>query len=154
MGEKGRNQTIISNRKARFDYHILETFTAGLVLKGTEVKSLRSGKANLQEAFCYIEDGEVFVKNMTINEYEQGNIHNHDPQRTRKLLLKKREIKKIKKQLEEKGHTLIPVKLYFSERNLAKMDIALAKGKKLYDKRDTMKERDSQRELDRAMRQY
>ncbi|RMG25752.1 MAG: SsrA-binding protein SmpB [Bacteroidetes bacterium] len=152
MAEKGRSQTVITNRKARHEYHILETFEAGMALKGTEVKSLRNGKASLQEAYCTVENGEVFIKGMNINEYSHGNIHNHPPMRKRKLLLKKREIRKLRKALQEKGLTIIPLKVYFNERNLAKVSIGLAKGKKLYDKRQDIKERDNQRELDRQMK--
>ncbi len=154
MAEKGRNSTVITNRKAKFEYHLLETFSAGLVLTGTEVKSLRAGKASLQEAYCYIQDDEIFIKNMNILEYEKGGYNNHDPIRERKLLLKKREIRKIKKQLEEQGLTLIPLKIYFNDRNFAKMNIAVAKGKKLYDKRQDIKEKSSKRELSRAMKNF
>ncbi|GAB4413475.1 MAG: SsrA-binding protein [Bacteroidia bacterium] len=150
--EKGRNSTVIQNRKARFEYAFDEVFTAGIVLTGTEVKSLRQGKASLQEAYCYINADECFIKGMTINEYDKGGYTNHDPLRERKLLLKRREIRKIEKALEQKGYTLVPVKIYFNDRNLAKVEIALGKGKKLYDKRETMKERDTQREMDRQER--
>ena len=154
MADKGRNTTVIRNRKASFEYHLIETFIAGMALSGTEVKSLRGGKASLQEAYCFIEAGEVFIKGMTINEYKQGSYNNHDPKRTRKLLLKKREIRKLKKALEEKGLTLVPLKVYFSDRNFAKIEIALAKGKKIYDKRADIKEKDTRRELDRALKGF
>jgi len=154
MAEKGRNNTVITNRKAKFEYHLIETFAAGIVLTGTEVKSLRGGKASLQEAYCYTDNEEVFVKNMNISEYEKGGYNNHDPKRERKLLLKKKEIRRIKKKLEEKGLTLVPLKIYFNDRNFAKMDIALAKGKKLYDKREDIKQKDTNRELSRALKDY
>ncbi len=154
MAEKGRNQTVITNRKARHNYHILEEFTAGLSLTGTEVKSLRDGKANLQEAYCFVDHGEVFIKNMHISEYAQGSYNNHEPNRQRKLLLKKREIAKINKQLDQKGLTLIPLKIFFNGRNYAKMNIGIAKGKKLYDKREDLKSKDTKRELDRALKNY
>lgn len=154
MAEKGRNETIITNRKARHNYHILEEFTAGLSLTGTEVKSLRQGKANLQEAYCYVEDGEAFIKNMHISEYAQGSYNNHEPTRERKLLLKKKEITKINKQLDQKGLTLVPLKIFFNARNFAKMNVGLAKGKKLYDKREDLKDKDTKRELDRAFKSY
>lgn len=154
MAEKGRNSNVITNRKARFEYQILDTYSAGIVLQGTEVKSLRAGKASLQEAFCYIRKDEAFIKNMDIAEYDKGSYNNHDPKRDRKLLLRKREIRKIRKSLEEKGQTLIPLKMYFNERNLVKLDLAIAKGKKIHDKRDSIKEKDTKREMDRAMKSY
>ena len=154
MSDKGRNSTVIKNRKARFEYHIDVVFTAGMVLTGTEVKSLRQGKASLQEAYCYVQAGEVFVKNMNIVEYDKGSYNNHDPKRIRKLLLKKKEIKKIQRGLDEKGYTLVPLKVFFSERNLAKMEIGLAKGKQSHDKRQSIKERDTKREVQRAMKHY
>ncbi|MEL7529693.1 MAG: SsrA-binding protein SmpB [Bacteroidota bacterium] len=154
MADKGRNTTVIQNRKARYEYKVEDVFSAGIVLKGTEVKSLRAGNASLQEAYCFIEKGEVFIKDMTINEYENGSYNNHDPQRLRKLLLSKREIKKLIKATEVKGFTIVPLKLYFNKRNYAKMDIAAAQGKKNYDKRNTIKERDTKRELDRAMKDF
>ena len=154
MAEKGRNSNVITNRKARFEYQLLENFTAGIVLKGTEVKSLRGGKASLQEAYCFIKDDEAFVKNMDIAEYDKGSYNNHEPKRDRKLLLKKKEIRKIRKSLEEKGLTLVPLKLYFNDRNFVKLDLALAKGKKLHDKRESIKEKDTKRELSRALKSY
>ncbi|MEM6346890.1 MAG: SsrA-binding protein SmpB [Bacteroidota bacterium] len=154
MAEKGRNTTVIQNRKARYEYKLEDVFSAGIVLKGTEVKSLRAGNASLQEAYCFIENGEVFIKDMTINEYENGSYNNHDPKRLRKLLLSKREIKKLIKATEVKGFTIVPLKLYFNKRNYAKMDIAAAQGKKNYDKRNSIKERDTKRELDRVMKDY
>lgn len=154
MAEKGRNTTVIQNRKARYEYKLEDVFSAGIVLKGTEVKSLRAGNASLQEAYCFIENGEVFIKDMTINEYENGSYNNHDPKRLRKLLLSKREIKKLVKATEVKGFTIVPLKLYFNKRNYAKMDIAAAQGKKNYDKRNSIKERDTKRELDRVMKDY
>ena len=135
----------ITNRKARHEYHIQDTFEAGIVLAGTEVKSLRSGKASIQESFCKLENGEVWVHGMHIAPYEQGNRWNVDPLRTRKLLLHGAEIHKITRQLQEKGLTLVPLKLYFS-RGYAKLIIGLARGKKLYDKRETIAKRDADRE--------
>lgn len=152
--EKGRNQTIIQNRKARHEYIFEETFTAGMVLTGTEVKSLRSGKASLQEAYCQVIGGECFILNMNIAEYDKGSYNNHPPLRQRKLLLTKRELAKLKKGLEQQGCTIVPIKLYFNDRNLAKLDIALARGKKLHDKRETLKEKDTKREMDRQMGKY
>ncbi|MEM7370663.1 MAG: SsrA-binding protein SmpB [Bacteroidota bacterium] len=146
---KGRNTVIVQNRKARFEYSLEEVLTAGMALKGTEVKSLRLGKASIQEAYCIIEKDEVFIRGLTIPEYPQGNIFNHEPTRTRKLLLTKKEIRKLRKGIEQKGNTIVPLKIFFDDRNLAKINIALAKGKKIHDKRESVKKRDTQRELDR-----
>ena len=136
----------ILNRKARHEYQFIETFTAGISLTGTEVKSLRDGKANLQEAYCYVHKGEAFIKGMNIAEYAQGSYNNHDPVRERKLLLKKREINKLQKGLDQEGATIVPVKLFFNERNLVKLELALGKGKKIHDKRHSLKEKDMKRE--------
>ena len=144
---------ITSNRRARREYHITETLEAGLALRGTEVKSLREGRANLQDAYCKVEGGKMFVLNMHISPYSHGNPNNHDPVRPRKLLLHKREIGKMKKATEQKGFTVIPLKLYFKN-GIAKVEIGLARGKKLYDKRADIAERDTQRRLDRTLRQF
>lgn len=149
MAEKGKNDVIVRNKRATFEYHIEKVYTAGIVLTGTEVKSLRAGKASLQEAYCYVQDEELFIRGMSISPYEQGTYNNHDPYRIRKLLLKKVEIRKLQRALEEKGYTLVPMKLYFSERNFVKIDIGLGKGKKLHDKRQDSKERDLTREMRR-----
>lgn len=139
----------IKNRKASFEYEFLEKFVAGLVLKGTEIKSIREGRVNLQEAYCsFYEDG-LWVQNMHISAYEQGNIFNHEPLRKRKLLLNKREMNKLQKKLEEQGLTIVPFRLFISDRGFAKLEIALARGKKLHDKRESIKERDVKREMDR-----
>jgi len=152
--EKARNQTVIQNRKARHEYHFEETFTAGLALTGTEVKSLRAGNASLQEAYCVVRDGEAFIVGMNIAEYDKGSYNNHPPMRERKLLLTKKELRKLQKGLEQKGFTIVPIKLYFNDRNLAKLDLALARGKKLHDKRETLKEQDTKREMDRQMQRF
>ncbi|MEL7146231.1 MAG: SsrA-binding protein SmpB [Bacteroidota bacterium] len=141
------NDINIKNRKASFEYTFIETFEAGIVLKGTEIKSIREGKVSLQEAYCFIENEEMFIKGMNISPYSQASFHNHDPIRTRKLLLSKKEIFKITSKHDEKGLTIIPVRLYITKRGFAKMNIALAKGKKLYDKRNSIKEKDQIREL-------
>lgn len=151
---KGRNETVIQNRKAKFEYEWLEKFEAGIQLTGTEVKSLREGKVSLQEAYCLVQDGEVFIKGMNIAEYTQGSYNNHEPQRTRKLLLKKKEIEKLAKGTEQAGNTIIATKVFFNDKNLAKLNIALARGKKIHDKRETIKERDTKREMDRAIRKH
>jgi SsrA-binding protein len=140
-----RGPAQITNRKAWHEYHIDETYQAGIVLTGTEVKSLREGRASIQESYCKIEDDEVVILGMHIAPYEQGNRFNVDPLRTRKLLLNKAEIRKIHRQLQEKGYTLIPLKIHF-ERGFAKLDIGLARGKKLFDKREAIARRDVERE--------
>ena len=139
----------IKNRKASFEYEFLEKFVAGLVLKGTEIKSIREGRVNLTEAYCTFYDDGLWVQNMHISAYEQGNIFNHEPLRKRKLLLNKRELKKLQKKLEEEGLTIVPVRMFISDRGFAKLEIALARGKKLHDKRESIKERDVKRELSR-----
>lgn len=145
------SKTIIDNRKARHDYYLLEKFEAGIVLVGTEVKSLRAGRANLKDSYAQIDDGELFLYNMHISPYEQGNIYNVDPTRKRKLLMHKKEIMRLLGKIKEKGLTLVPTKIYFS-RGKVKVEIALAQGKKLHDKRSAQKEKDAQREIDKAMK--
>jgi SsrA-binding protein len=139
----------IVNRKARFEYEWIETFTAGMALLGTEIKAIRLGKASIAEGYCYINRGELYIKNMNISEYDFGNINNHDPLRERKLLLNKKELRKIEKNLKDAGITVIPTKLFVNDKGLAKMNIAIARGKKLYDKRQSVKERDVKRDLSR-----
>lgn len=141
----------IENRKARHEYHIHETFEAGIVLKGTEVKSLREGNASLSEAFAYMQDGEVWLRDMYIKPYKQGSWANHEERRPRKLLLKKREIAELDKAVNRKGFTLIPLKLYF-KRGYAKILLGIAEGKKKYDKREDIKERDVKREIERKVK--
>ncbi|HCQ29603.1 MAG TPA: SsrA-binding protein [Flavobacteriales bacterium] len=145
----GKNKINIVNRKARFEYEFLETFIAGIVLTGTEIKSIRNGKASIAEAYCFIKDGELYIKNMYIAEYEQGTYNNHDPRRVRKLLLNKHELKKLERKKKDVGITIIPVRLFINDKGLAKLEIALAKGKKLHDKRESIKERDVKRDLAR-----
>ncbi|MCG0278447.1 MAG: SsrA-binding protein SmpB [Thermanaeromonas sp.] len=150
----GRDIKVVAeNRKARHDYFIEETLEAGLVLTGTEVKSLRSGKANIRDSFARVENGEVFLYDMHISPYEQGNRFNHEPKRPRKLLLHKHEIRRLIGKTRERGYTLIPLKVYFTPRGIAKVELALAKGKKLYDKREAIRERDMKREMERAFRE-
>ncbi|MDA0683881.1 MAG: SsrA-binding protein SmpB [Bacteroidetes bacterium] len=141
--------TVTRNRKATHEYQIDERFEAGMVLQGTEVKSLRAGKANLQEAFCLVEGGEMVLRQCHIAPYDHGNRANHDPVRTRKLLLHRKEIEKLGKAAAQKGYTLVPMKIYFKN-GKAKIEIGLGKGKKLYDKRASIAERESKRKLDRA----
>jgi SsrA-binding protein len=138
----------IQNRKARFEFQIDKTWEAGLVLQGTEVKSLRAGNASFTDSFAYMKDGELWLKDLYIKEFEQGSYNNHDTRRIRKLLLNRAELEKIDRALKEKGYTIVPLALYF-KKGKAKIEIGLAKGKKLYDKRATIAERDLKRELDR-----
>jgi SsrA-binding protein len=140
---------IIKNKKASHDYEFLEKFTAGIRLTGTEIKSLRLGKAALTDSYCLFRDGELFIKGMHIAEYYWGNINNHDPLRVRKLLLTKRELHRIERKVKETGLTIIVTKVFINEKGLAKAEIAVSKGKKEYDKRQTIKRRDSDRELAR-----
>ena len=145
----------IQNKKARFLYEILDKYTAGIVLTGTEIKSIRNSKASIAESFCeFNEQGELFVINMTIEEYLYGTYYNHKPKAERKLLLNKKELKKLLKEVQNTGLTIIPLKLFINEKGYAKLDIALAKGKKLYDKRESIKDRDNKRDLDRVKKIY
>ena len=145
----------IRNKKASFQYELLETYIAGIVLSGTEIKSIRLGKASIAESFCeFNEDGELFVINMQVDEYTHASHFNHQPKAERKLLLNKKELKKLQKEVKTKGLTIIPLSLFINERGLAKMKIALAKGKKLYDKRESIKERESKVRLDRVRKSF
>lgn len=148
MAEKFKNIEI-KNKRASYEYFLLQKFEAGLMLKGTEIKAIRLGSANLNDAYCYVRKNEVFVKNLFISEYSQGSYYNHDARRERKLLLNKTEIRKIERRLSEKGFTLVPTRLYINERGFAKLEVALAQGKKMYDKRATIKEKDNRRDMDR-----
>lgn len=143
----------IQNKKAKFDYEIIDTYEAGIVLTGTEIKSIRAGKAQLRDSYAVIRNGEVFLLNMHISHYEQGNIFNHDETRTRKLLFHKKEILKLRDKVEVEGLTLVPIKLYFKG-NKAKILIGVAKGKKTYDKRETIKKRDIDRDLKKQYKNY
>ncbi len=141
----------IKNRQAFFHYFIENTFDAGMVLLGTEVKSLRDGKASFNDSYCMIHKGEIWLKSMHIAEYSHGTANNHDPLRDRKLLLQKREINKIIARMKEKGYTLVPLRIYFNEKNIAKIEIGLAKGKKLHDKRESIRKRETEREMKRHL---
>ncbi|WP_053971914.1 SsrA-binding protein SmpB [Mangrovimonas sp. ST2L15] len=150
-----QKQVNIKNKKAKFQYEILDKYTAGIVLTGTEIKSIRQSKASIAESFCEFNDrGELFVINMTIEEYAFGNYYNHKPKAERKLLLNKRELKKLEKDISTKGLTIIPLRLFINDRGLAKIEIALARGKKLFDKRETIKDRDMKRNLDRINKSF
>lgn len=146
---QSKKQIEIVNRRAKFEYHFVDTYEAGLVLQGTEIKSIRQGNANLSDAYCYFKDGELYIKSMYIAEYENGTYANHEARRTRKILLHRRELKKLERRVKEKGMTIVPYRLYLSDRGIAKLEIALTQGKKSYDKRQTIKERDSKREMSR-----
>lgn len=139
----------ILNKRARFEYEILEQLEAGIVLTGTEIKSLRSSKASITESFCQFIDGELYIINMMIDEYKLGTFYNHQTKRERKLLLHKKELQKFQKKLKDTGNTIIPLKLYINEKGYAKLQIALARGKKLFDKRESIKDRENKRNLDR-----
>jgi SsrA-binding protein len=140
----------IVNRKAKFEYHFLQEFEAGVVLTGTEVKSIKIGNANLSDAYCLFDkNGNLIIKSMYIGEYEHGNINNHETRRDRRLLLRKTELKKLQRKVTEKGLTIVPYKVYFSERGFIKIMVILGQGKKAFDKRDTIKDRDNKRDLDR-----
>ena len=140
----------IKNRRASFEYEFLEKFTAGIQLTGTEIKSVRAGKVNITDGFCFLSNGELFIKNMYIAEYEQGTYNNHEPKRTRKLLLNRNEIDKLQRKKKDVGLTIIPLSFFINKKGFAKLDIALAKGKKLHDKREDLKAKDTKREMDRA----
>ena len=144
----------IRNKKASFEYFFVETYTAGIVLTGTEIKSIRMGKASLVDTFCYINNGEIWVKGMNISPYFYGSYNNHESKRDRKLLLNKNEIKNLQEATKQVGFTIIPTLLFIDEHGRAKLDIALAKGKKEYDKRQTLKEKEDKREMDRARKRY
>ncbi len=143
------NSVQIKNRKASYQYEFIEKFEAGMVLKGTEIKSIREGKASIQEAYCYLKNDEVLIKGMNISPYSNASFESHDMTRDRKLLLKKKEIEKLRTKTEEKGLTIVPVRLYLNNRGFAKLEIALGKGKKIYDKREDIKKKDQKRELER-----
>src|SRR5687768_14600081 len=140
------------NRQAFHEYFIDSRYEAGMVLVGTEVKSLREGKVSFGDSYCLVDKGEVWLKSLHIAEYSHGNLNNHDPVRDRKLLLQKREIKKIETKLKEKGYTLVPLRMYFTDKGLVKIDIGLAKGKKLHDKRETLRKKDVEREMKRYIK--
>lgn len=139
----------IKNRKAGFNYELLSKFTAGIVLYGTEIKSIREGKASLVDSYCAFDKGELWVINMHIASFRLGNFYNHEAKRSRKLLLTKRELRRLERQIKETGYTIIPTRLFVNEKGLAKLEIALARGKKLYDKRQALKDKDNRRELER-----
>ena len=149
-----KNSINIKNRKAKFNYEFLDKYTAGIKLAGTEIKAIREGKANIAESFCEFNNHELFVINMHVEEYSHATHFNHNPKSERKLLMQKRELRKLEKEVTNSGLTIIPLRLFINDRGLAKLQIVLAKGKKLYDKRDTIKDRESKRRLDRIKKDY
>ncbi len=151
MAKKQRfaNDVNIQNRQASYEYELLDKYVAGIVLTGTEIKSIREGKINLQDGYAYFNNGELFVKGVNISPYAQGTHYNHEATRERKLLLKRAELRKLESKTAEKGLTLVPTRLFINDRGFAKIEIALGRGKKMHDKRDSIKERDVKRELDR-----
>lgn len=146
-----KNDIKIKNKKASYQYFLVERFVAGIQLRGTEIKSIREGKVSLAESFCVFEGHELFVRDMHIAEYSMGTIYNHEPKRDRKLLLTARELKKLQTKVNEKGFTIIPTMMFLNEKGLAKLEIALAKGKHFYDKRDTIKKKDNKRDVERSL---
>ena len=142
----------IKNRQAYFEYYIDDKYVAGIMLTGTEVKSLREGKASFNDSYCIFHNEELWIRSFHISEYSHGTVNNHDPIRERKLLLNRRQLKKLEAKIKEKGYTIVPLRLYFNEKNLAKVEIGLAKGKKLHDKRESIRQRDTERELKRYIK--
>ncbi len=153
MKKEKRHNIVIRNKKASHDYIFIDTFITGIQLTGTEIKSIRAGKASLVDSYCRFINGELYVTGMHISEYFWGNINNHETRRERKLLLHKKELRKLERKLKESGLTIIMTKLFINERGLAKTEIALAKGKKEYDRRETLKRKDAQREIDRRLKE-
>ena len=148
MADK-KNPIDIFNRKAKFEYQFIDTYEAGIVLQGTEIKAIRKGQANLRDAYCTFKKGELYVRSLFIAEYSHGNQFNHDTRRPRKLLLRRAELRKLEKRVKERGFTIVPYRLYLTERGFAKLEIALAQGKKSYDKRESIKQKDLKRDMDR-----
>ncbi|MCI5757538.1 MAG: SsrA-binding protein SmpB [Alloprevotella sp.] len=154
QGIKSQRRVDIRNKRATFDYIVLDRYTAGIVLTGTEIKSIRAGKAGLVDTFCYIHNGEVWVKNMYVAEYDRGSYGNHLPRRDRKLLLNRREIRALAEATKAPGFTLVPLRLFINDDGRAKVDVALCRGKKEFDKRASLREKDDRREMDRAIKRY
>lgn len=152
--EKEKTKILASNRKANFEYHILNSYEAGIILTGTEIKSVRDSQVNMNDAYCHFLNGELFIRNLHIAEYKQGTHYNHEPKRERKLLLNKSELNKLQGKSKERGLTIVPLKIYINERGYAKIEIALVKGKKLFDKRSDIKEREGKREIERNLKRF
>lgn len=151
---KKKKKLEILNRKASHEYFFVEEVDAGIMLQGTEIKSIRQGNANLNDAYCFFKDGELFIRSLYIKEYEFGTYDNHEARRTRKLLVRKQQLRKWEKKVKERGYTIVPFRLFLSDRGFAKVDIALAQGKKSYDKRNSIKEKDLKRDMDRMRKMY
>lgn len=151
--KRASSDVVIKNKKATHDYEFLDKYIAGIKLTGTEIKSIRLGKATIVDSYCFFSNGELFLRGMHISEYWWGNMNNHDPLRDRKLLLKKKELHKIERKVKETGLTIITIKIFINDRGLAKAEIAVAKGKKEYDKRETLRRKDADREMDRQRKQ-
>ena len=154
MEKKNYNAVNIKNKRAEHEYFLMDRLIAGIVLTGTEIKSIRNGKASLADSYCSFKENEMFVIGMHIAEYDKGTYNNHDPKRDRKLLLTARELRKLKIKVQEKGLTIIPVRLFINEKGLAKVEIALARGKHYYDKRETLKNKDSKRDVEKQLKDY
>lgn len=152
MAHKPQQNINIKNRKATFEYELIERFVAGMKLVGTEIKSIRGGKVNLTDSYCQFVNNELYVKNLHISEYELGTCNNHIAKRDRKLLLNRKELQKLDKKVKESGLTIVPIRLFVNDRGLAKLEIALARGKKTYDKRESLKQKDAKRDIDRMMK--
>ena len=152
--KKNEYKVEIVNRKADFEYSFIDTYEAGIILAGTEIKSIRKGNANLRDAYCYFKKGELYIKSLFIAEYSFGNQFNHEPRRIRKLLMRRGQLRKMEKQVKERGFTIVPIRLYINDRGFAKLEIALAQGKKVHDKRQSIKERDVKRDLSRIKKMY
>ena len=153
MSGKPKNLEIV-NRRAKYEFHFINEYEAGIMLTGTEIKSIRLGHCNLSDAYCYFDKGELWIKSMYVKEYKFGTYSNHEPRRNRKLLLKKSELRKLEKKVKERGFSIIPYRLYLSERNLVKLEIALGQGKRAFDKRNAIKERENKRDLARIKKMY
>ncbi|MBC8045866.1 MAG: SsrA-binding protein SmpB [Fimbriimonadaceae bacterium] len=149
-----QSEVNIRNKRATFEFEIIDRYVAGIVLRGSEIKSVRDGKVNMGDAYCLFNSGELFIKNLNISEFKQATVWQHEPLRVRKLLLNKKELNKLLLKVKEKGLTIIPLKMFLNERGFAKIEIALAKGKKVYDKRESIKTRDEKRDLDRSLMKY
>ena len=149
-----KTQMKIINKKAKFNFEFLEKEIAGIVLKGTEIKSIRDNKVNFNDSFCYFKDNELWIKNLNISEYFNGNLNNHEPTRERKLLLTKKQLERFKSKLEEKGLTIVPTEIFINDKGFAKIEIALSRGKKTYDKKQIIKENDIKKEMDRELKKY
>ncbi len=154
MAKPKYNDVSISNKRATFEFEIIDRYTAGLMLRGSEIKSVRDGKVALSDAFCFFKGDELWIKNLNISEFKQATIWQHEPLRLRKLLLNRKELNKLLAKVKERGYTIVPLRIFLTDRGFAKIDIALSRGKKVYDKRESIKQKDQKRDLDRTMLKY